>query len=406
MTNRIVHEEWRTLDMIQQYRWSGVNGRKILYQNSTYSPILGYDRVIVRNPDWKVKVAKRVDASSAYFSQGISSLQPVIASGRDVSYGQGDGGKDLFSELTLRTYLPSTGFFAEKSSSSAKDLALASLKRKLSNRVGDMQLMAPLAELREVRGLVKQTALMTSSMLQTLIDIKRTKGKSAAKYASQAWLAFGFGISPLLADTRNLCNSISSYLLRTDITERLTGTASTDFVTYANSNALGTFSSNLRTNARFDWKVSYRYTAAFSVPLKSATNYGVSDHFNISFGALVPTFWELVPYSWALDYFTTVGAYLDDTFTSDASKCLYCVESKKTTASCTIRGVIQANNPTVTKVLQSSVKPGLVRYWHFRRTPLAILPTRTLRFKSIDEIGLHGINKVLNLAAVLLQRKL
>jgi hypothetical protein len=112
-------------------------------------------------------------------------------------------------------------------------------------------------------------------------------------------------------------------------------------------------------------------------------------------------------YSWVWDYFTTVGAFLDDVFTSDPSKCIYCVKSELYTAEVvgTVRATANRAYPATTKYWEDYVDDAVFtgKYFNFQRTPLAKLPNRALRFKTVDEIGFNAVNKVLNLASVLIQ---
>lgn len=50
-------------------------------------------------------------------------------------------------------------------------------------------------------------------------------------------------------------------------------------------------------------------------------------------------------------------------------------------------------------------KPPKIDWFYTSRTLLSQLPSRQLRFKSVDEIGKNAINKVLNLASILVGGK-
>lgn len=122
--------------------------------------------------------------------------------------------------------------------------------------------------------------------------------------------------------------------------------------------------------------------------------------------SLIPAFWELVPYSWVVDYFTTVGSFLDDTFVADQGKCIYVVECKKYTVKAMSTFVHVPNNSNC-NIVSGYCEPAMAEWYSFRRTPLSKFPDRKLRFKTMAEIGgLGAFNKVLNLAAVLAGRKL
>jgi len=361
-------------------------------------------RVTNRDPSWKVKIANRLDASQSYQTEGFSKFPNLRYYGalffRPSPSNDGSNTLTYYKSNQLHG-MPSYAF---SSDSAVDDLALSRLKRKLNSQVGDMPIMAPIAELRELRQTVKGSAALATGLIETLSTIRKTKGKSAFRYASDAWLTYSFGIKPLIADTKNIAQSISDYLLRTDKTSRLTGTASRTWIdNYVQKNN----DTNIPlVNVSAAWssltEYSCRYTAGFDLKIKSANDYGIMQHFHLELPALVPVFWELMAYSWVVDYFTTTGAFLDDLFTSDPSKCLYVVKSQRYTVK---SHYILSPEPTIQtnqKIfpIYQTVNSGDLEYYAFRRTPLAKLPNRALRFKTLDEVGLNSVNRLLNLSAV------
>lgn len=357
------------------------------------------------NPDWRLRVAKRIDASSAYKAEGWN--KPVNNGWFSVTaFNKWD---PYPMNVTKYRSTQKVGFpnVDMQRDATTDDQANARIKRKLAKRVGDMQLMAPVAELRELRSTISGTAQMVTDLVKSLIDIKRTKGKSAAKYAGDSWLNFGFGIAPTVADTINLCQSIQSFMDRKDRTERLTGSMKKDWKTSLAGKQSASISS---IKLPYSWDIyhtySVRYTAGFELLLKSANNYGLADHLHFEWEALVPVAWELMAWSWVYDYFTTVGAYLDDVFTSDPSKCLYCVKSELYTAD--VFGTVGARANDVysyQKYWNTDIHDAQFagQYYNFQRSVLTKLPDRALRFKTVDEMGKNAVNKLLNLSSVLVQ---
>lgn len=353
-----------------------------------------------KNPDWRQRLAKRQDVSSAYYVEGWS--KPIEIGTAEILVRQNPPIPKRWTTASLTSL--GLGPFASIPASvktSVQDQANSKIKRKLAKRVGDMQLMAPLAELTELRSTIKGTASMVTDLIKSLIDIKRTKGQSAFKYAADSWLTFGFGIAPVVGDTIKLCQSIQSFLDRKDRTERLSGTARSEWT--SSQKAIGGLPIG-GFPVYSDWDIrhtySCRYVAGFELLLKSSNSYGLADHLHFEWQALIPVFWELMAYSWVYDYFTTTGAYLDDVFTSDPSRCIYVVMNERYTAS--LQGTTRIGNSSGI-ILENTPGYHNGEYYSFRRTPLTTLPNRALRFKTVDEIGLHSVNKLLNLTSVLLQ---
>lgn len=360
--------------------------------------------VTVRNtdPNWRVKLASRQNASLPYSTEGWTRmLNGATASARviDPFYDIIDGSLNT----TYKMGLPTVQMVRD---AATQDIALARLKRKLSKKVGDKALMAPVAELRELRSTASGIAHMATDLVKSLIDIKRTKGKSAAKYASDTWLAWGFGVAPLIGDLKDAASSVQAYLDRKDRTERLTGTYEKTWISSSKTSSNAAFGTAFIEGS---WHIAHsyscRYVAGFELLLESANDYGMLDHFHLNeFGAIIPAIWELVPYSWVYDYVANVGDWLDDTFTSDPSKCLYVVLCERYTAD--LLGDVQyIKGPNSRNLVFRENDPARYTgtYYSFQRTPLSLLPSRSLRFKTTDEIAKNAFNKLANMASVLIQ---
>lgn len=286
-----------------------------------------------------------------------------------------------------------------------RDLALARFKNKLRSAVGDKNLIVPLVELRELRGTLRSTANMATNLMETLITIKRTRGRSAINYASDAWLNFSFGVKPLVNDAKEICETIETILLKADPSQRIEAGARRDWSSGRKVPGLiGAGNASIETSQDFHHTLTYKYIGGFDLSRQAANDYGVGSQFHLELGALIPAFWELVPYSWVVDYFTTMGAYLDDTFTASPGVSKYICLNRTYTCRLIENTKHIQQKPIVFPGtdLITSQQPGLidVQYFEFERTSIGALPSRSLRFKSVDEVGQNAINKLLNLASV------
>lgn len=350
------------------------------------------------NPSYKVQIAQRRDAST-YFSRDFFDYQIGIAQCNVVV--KQPGFADVKSSYATRYsgLIPSS---FPTSHQATDDRALAKIKRKIQMHTGDFNALVPMAQVRELRSTVTAAANLSSGLLQTLIQIRKTKGRSAFKYASEAWLTYGFGLAPLVSDAKDICDSIQAYLLRQDHSSVLTGSESTDWVDSHNDLSFGDTADTVKFRDKGNVKYTYscRYKGGFNFDLRSAVDYGALDHFNFKLPALIPTAWELVPFSWVADYFGTVGAFLDDCFTGSPVNPIYLNRTRKLVAEGynqitfekSYRGtVFLVNIPSKCKW----------RYTWYERTPLQVLPRRSLRFYTADEVGKNSLNKLSNLAAIL-----
>lgn len=351
------------------------------------------------NPDWQVQIADGVDASNAYFKQAIT-LRPYLIFGVGTSPILG-GYRSSQGNARFLGSLPSA--LSTPTDTALRDLALVRLKRKLSSQIGQTDLLVPLAEIKEMRGLIRYAASITTKTLKALVDIRKTRGRSAIKYASDAWLAFNFGISPTLREIQDVSTSIDKYLNRRDRSVVLTGTASKTWLShYKDSGTTFLVNASLSSDATAEHSLSYRYTCGFNILVESANNYGISEHFGLEFGALPATLWELVPYSWVVDYFTNVGEYMSDSFASPPGSVKYLTLNTRYNAKYSVHPYAV---PHALASVRTYAYDGSGSFFSFRREKLATLPHIGLHFKSVDQIGKNAVTKLLNLAAVLIQRR-
>lgn len=366
------------------------------YLTVNESPTLYHDvRVGIKNPGWKVTIANGGDATSGY-SREQYSIKPtqyrVHAEGPTwVSNGYGT----LFGGLTIQ----------ENDQTALNDQAIGRLKNRLQGKVGNAQLAAPLAESREIHRLVRQINGLGMSTFKALLAGKASKGKSIAKQAGDIWLGFGFGVNPMLKDIQSAADSILHYVTRMDRRVVVSGTANTEY----HSGYRDTSSSEyVAQDASIGFHVSathkqgIRYVAGIDLIVRAGSNYSVTDHLGLELSALPSTLWELTAYSWAVDYFTTVGSWLEDAFYTVPGTVKYVSKNYKyqSETSATPIGFYSVGTKGT---LSGSTATS--RYTSFSRTKLApTFPVRSLRIKSADEIASHGLTKLLNLASVLAGR--
>lgn len=389
LTSRLVHAD-RLIKSTRQYFPDYISA-------SQDQVVQGYEeKAGIKNPGWKQTVAKGGDATSVY-SRIRLTYKPITYACRfedsgnlSLGYGQDDGGLNL----------------VEKPWQPLIDQATASLKHKLDGNIGKAQLAAPIAESREIHRMVRQINTLGIDTLKALLAIKKTRGLSAFKQFGNIWLGFGFGVNPLLQDIASAANSILDYTTREDRHVRLTGTASLDHITtirvlgnFANaaygSGALGIISSFYHTQG-------VRIVAGIDLKLRSAASYSVLDHLGLKVEQLPSVLWELTPFSWAVDYFTTIGPWLDDMFYTLPGTTKYISLSRKYHNEGQMQPYARPNAGFTGQVWKTG--GGTSLYTSFAREKLTALPSRSVRIKSFDEVAQHSLNKFLNLSSVLAQK--
>lgn len=391
------------------------------------------------NPEWELLIQQKVDAATDYTRVAYSDIDTFVGT---TYYERQDTGSSGVSRAYHPSLLLPTSIPSNSDVTACKDLAIAKLKRKLREDTPRETGMTFLAELGKTRKLVAQVAEATQNILSYMVlvnggfrrtfnyrrvytldpqtarrvIVKKRKtidtpygwySSDALALASNAWLTFSFGIKPLMYDVQNSANALAAYLERDNYRQRYYGNASVRWQSaqsisrlYSVAGAPGVswYSS---TNEKYH---SYQceYNAGIVVPMRSGNVYGLNEAFGLTFGDIIPTIWEITPYSWAIDYFTTAGDFLEDTFVGDSGYPYYVNFSEKYECTSYVNWT-----PSSTRYNwgdSSGRTQGT--YTQFKRTVLNpnTLPHRALRFKTADELGKNAVNKVLNLASVLLSQ--
>jgi hypothetical protein len=355
------------------------------------------------NPDWRVKIAKKQDASSAYYRTKIDCfVKPIYATGEELGVVDHRKAYTYNARWTgpIPTSFPSTDAFTE-------DVALSILKRKISEHEDHFNSLLPLAELHELRTTFRNSVELATDFLDTVIRVKRKYKdvRYATKYLSKAWLTFGFGIAPVIKDVSDLAKSISEYLLRTDHTAVLEGHFTKQWSSGSSvlpaDNPGSMAGTDLKVHSTLVHKLTYMYKGGFNFALSSAVDYGAMRHFGLRLENLTPTAWELIPFSWLMDYFATVGDCLEDTFIGTPVHVLYLNKTRSYKVQGQNRMEVVHRSPPGIRSLVSNPGSCLWSYSEFERTVLGTLPHRVCRFRTIDEIGSYSLRKLLNLAAIL-----
>jgi hypothetical protein len=136
---------------------------------------------------------------------------------------------------------------------------------------------------------------------------RRIPKQKKRKVLGDTWLEYSFGMKPLIADIeaakqklRELPSEelipISSYaeepvVFTTTKSTVNVGAVSQDYITYIRG------------------KVSCRYKGAIKTAIPFQGGY-LSQTFGFDLSSFVPTLWEIIPYSFLVDYFTNIGDIL------------------------------------------------------------------------------------------------
>lgn len=352
------------------------------------SDVVGYKEKIKKHhnasSDYTMKLPRHYRAKTSTLFRDTSIPPKLVA-----------GEYESFFGYTPPTNIPTD--------SVVDDQAVRAIKRKLSTAQDAFNSLVPLAEIKETRALVSSVANATTGVLKSFIDLKKgkftaSKPREVYKRASDAWLQFAFGVSPTISDVNSLLSSIDSYLNRANFTKSFRGSAEKRWVQDLTQSSLYQLGYTWTPQVSVVHHLKYTYSAGVRFDLRNANNYGVGDHFGLNFGSLVEAAWEVIPYSWILDYFTTCGEYFSDAFDAPPGNTFYVNKAilYKAIGESKVKGyTLAAGTPIYIRH-----EPMRIDFTGYSRTGYSTLPYRSCRFKTFDEIGHNSINKLLNLNAL------
>lgn len=382
------------------------NGPNTSYTATVNMAGVGSDNIRVRNsnPSWRQQVAKGVDASTPY-----SRTEVAIIDNSPCSY----------AAQSLNTGFTSTYdlFFTVKNNeipgcppasfpqASIADMALSNLKRRLREQTSEARAMAPIAECKDLHRLIRTATSYTSDMLLALKDLRKLRTKRAIRLMQDTWLSWNFGVNPMVRDINNIGQSIAKYLVRQDLHVRLVGSARTQvngsFVpTYSEAPIYG---ASTQAHGSLNGSLKYEYVGAFKVLWASSNNYTLLNQLGLDLRSVPSTLWELTGFSWIADYFGTVGSYLEDAFSSSPSSLIYLNEIRKEDVTYTASRTQYYDKANANNMLMLTAKPNLstVKISKYSRSVLGSLPVTAIRLRTVDELGLHSVSKLLNLVSLM-----
>lgn len=377
--------------------------------------------LIIKNgqddPHWRDKVEKKQDCTHQYYRKSWKIIEGSCYAESWIKGAKPPSGviKVGWAPHLLPDFLANNIIETR-----VKDNALRKIKKKIDSDEGQFNALVSLGELKDLRGTIGGSLNLLSSFLKGLnalkkknwksflVDKKRTRGSHSNPFdwASDAWLGFSFAINPTIADINNLLDSIQAFKDRKDFTKHYKGAAVEHYETskLVPQTAYVYGLSHTR-HIVANHSIGYKYTSAINFDWETANNYGIAGHLGFCPEAVIPALWELLPWSWALDYISTAGAFWNDTFQTQVGDTIYLCENRSYKCTWYDSIVKPSWTPLVTNC-KLFATPQSGEYFEFTRTPLQKLPHRAYRFKSIDEIvgDPYLVKKMLNLLAIVQRR--
>lgn len=347
------------------------------------------------NPNYRVLIAKGNNATNPY-----TRIRYEITPGYYSMWTKQTGGSQegmYFRTIGCQSPSPIPSF--SWLGLSVENEASSRLKRKLREVTGSSNQLTNLVELRELPRTIVGAANSALGLIHSVTTSKK-KGKDLKKYASESWLNWSFGIKPTLGAIDDLIQSIDAYKNRKDLSLRDYGISSDSLPVRTAALSSGSFGFQAKLTGQFTAERSCKLTTGYRMNLKSDESYTMAKHLGFDISNVIPTAYELLPFSWLFDYFTTAGDYLEDTFYVQPGNMIYLCQSIRHT----IEGKIDAMPVQLASgydLLDWRTSPCKVKMTNFTRVPLQALPRSPFRLKTSKEIGFNAVTKLLNLTSIL-----
>jgi len=304
-----------------------VNGAPITMMSKDYrwtNSSIGAD-----DPGWREKVAQHKNATNSFNgSKSFMDVRPYSHYGfLETIWGPDrpdlwhkKNGSELWPYTGVsRDFLPTSMPLTVTVSATAIGMAVGKFNAKLDElRTEGVQSLVFLGELRETLAMLKKRILtLTRVVSKTKRNLRRFFGNNpkrrSAKSAADAWLEYTFGWLPLMMDIRNIIASLQlepKYRIVVGTGEDVSG---------GTPIFLGNFSDDphayLRSDIFLTDKTVSRVKCAAEVDMSlmgMTEEQGLyfrdgADRWGATLRDFIPSAWELLPYSFLIDYFANIG---------------------------------------------------------------------------------------------------
>jgi hypothetical protein len=139
----------------------------------------------------------------------------------------------------------------------------------------------------------------------------RERRRTTTQLISETWLEYSFGWQPLVNDIHGLAEGLATANVRaaaqfeTVTASRQLDAASPAVISVQNHLISGWNRFQTTEVGQVKWNASARFKGA--VNLQPPGTNAITNQLGLRLRDIVPTLWELIPYSFAVDYFTNVG---------------------------------------------------------------------------------------------------
>jgi hypothetical protein len=270
------------------------------------------------NPGYKDQIRNRSNATTGYFRNSLVVERTGPTSMKlHFRNSTGDSGDQEYSG----PFIPSGSYAIEPFDFG--DLYNQALMRFVADarqKMTSFQGATFLGELRETIHMIRHPAdalrqgignyLKSLKRLKSNSGFRRMKPHQRRKAVAGTWLEYAYGWRPLMSDIDSAAKALANNRHLSEETTPVHGVAREmkSYGGWVTTAVLGT--TTLRCDNSGTLESSVRFTGAIFTEASNPLTYQARN-FGFDPSSWIPTLWELIPYSFLVDYFSNVGAIID-----------------------------------------------------------------------------------------------
>jgi len=283
------------------------------------------DNYVVRGdnfPDWKQRISRDESATTSLL--GVVSGGFVADESVDVFFKRKIPLSPGFDEYTATLYgsvsrvgtLASPADGDDSLAAFTDSMAIQEFVARCLKAQRAMQSLVSFGEIGETLRMIRHPLSSLQRGLFSYLSSVSTRArgvkyvrKKVQRVVAETWLENAFGWQPLINDIKGAMDALSRLNTYAPLTKHINAKAGRSAVNSISEDfEVGALRVKVYRNASERTTVNVRYHG--SIKVASAPTF-TTDVLGLSLRDIVPSMWELIPYSFLVDYFTNVGSIID-----------------------------------------------------------------------------------------------